>query len=197
VSSIFGVVRTLSRLWSACGLLNRTSTISARSPPRAQDGARAGERKLHLLSELRLEIRGVPTPKVAGGRSSELLCYIHCAASRYYGELTAGIFKLTRSHRWYSPGRRPRASRAMSWSHAYCSHVSQSDAYVIRNECARKSDRAVPGKQLRWLWSIAPLIPMNYLGDRLALDLDEIALRPANRDHNAELYLLGNSQQLA
>src|SRR5580700_1851263 len=38
---------------------------------------------------------------------------------------------------------------------------------------------------------------MNYLGDRLVLDLDEIVLRPANRDHHAEFYLLGYSQQLA
>jgi hypothetical protein len=40
--------------------------------------------------------------------------------------------------------------------------------------------------------SIAPLIPMNHLGDRLALDLNEIALWPSNRDHHAEFYLLGN-----
>src|ERR1700686_4204956 len=45
--------------------------------------------------------------------------------------------------------------------------------------------------------SIAPLVPVNYAGDRLALDLDEIVLRPSNRDHHAEFYLLGNSQQIA
>jgi hypothetical protein len=38
---------------------------------------------------------------------------------------------------------------------------------------------------------------VNHAGDRLALDLDEIVLRPANRDHYTEFYLLGNSQQLA
>ena len=38
---------------------------------------------------------------------------------------------------------------------------------------------------------------MNYLGDRLALDLGKIVLRPADRDHHAELYFLGNSQHLA
>src|SRR5579863_10219827 len=46
-------------------------------------------------------------------------------------------------------------------------------------------------------YSIAPFVPVNYLRDRLALDLDEIVLRPANRDHHAEFYLAGNSQQLA
>ncbi len=47
------------------------------------------------------------------------------------------------------------------------------------------------------LRSSVPLIPMNYLGDRLTFDLDEIVLRPANRDHDPELDLPGNSQQLA
>jgi hypothetical protein len=36
---------------------------------------------------------------------------------------------------------------------------------------------------------------VDYLGDRLALDLDEIVLWPANRDHYGEFYLLRNSQQ--
>ena len=53
------------------------------------------------------------------------------------------------SYAWHSAGRRPHASRVMSCSHTDWSHVSKSDTYVIRNECARKSDRAVPGKQLR------------------------------------------------
>ena len=48
-----------------------------------------------------------------------------------------------------------------------------------------------------YIRSIAPLVPVNYAGDRLALDLDEIVLRPANWDHHAEFYLLGHSEKLA
>jgi hypothetical protein len=44
--------------------------------------------------------------------------------------------------------------------------------------------------------SIAPLVPVNYPRDRPALDLDEIVLRPANRDHYTEFYLFRNSPQL-
>src|SRR5690348_11730377 len=46
-------------------------------------------------------------------------------------------------------------------------------------------------------WSFAPFLPMNYLGGRLAFYLDEIVLRPANRDHHTEFYFVGNSQKLA
>jgi hypothetical protein len=48
----------------------------------------------------------------------------------------------------------------------------------------------------RYIRSLAPLVPVNYAGNRLALDLDEIVLRPANRDHHAEFYLPGDCQQL-